>query len=490
MAKNILIFSDGTGQIGGMRPDQRLSNVYKMYRAMRPGPSSPIKPAEQVAFYDPGLGAGEVDGMTFRRIRHMLEAAVGTGIDENVIDCYENIIAQYEPRDRVFLFGFSRGAYTVRSVANVMNLCGIPTKMPDGTPIPKYGPKLRKIASDAVRFVYNHGAGFKRGKEPYYTEREEKGRRFRKRYSSADVGEKALEQGNVQPTFIGVFDTVAALGNKIVNWVVYGFFLLVAAALIFSIMLHWPWHVTLGFAVLTAIISYWLLVVLKSQFKYFSPDPNHQLRLANPRDWRQILKHCHWASWSRKNYDGYLDPDVRHARHALSIDETRADFPRVIWGRVEDAKATAGRKPDWLKQVWFAGCHSDIGGSYPEPESRLSDIALRWMIKELKECAPDIKIRNQLLVTSPDPLALQHEEVYIFKKGPFSKRWPVGPREVTDLFPLHQSVLKRLSADAVPQTGEVKPYRPEQLAGHKQAAKFFKKQPSGEPDSAISKGQT
>lgn len=38
MTKNILIFADGTGQIGGLRPDQRLSNVYKLYRAMRPGP--------------------------------------------------------------------------------------------------------------------------------------------------------------------------------------------------------------------------------------------------------------------------------------------------------------------------------------------------------------------------------------------------------------------------------------------------------------------
>ncbi|MFX0547620.1 T6SS phospholipase effector Tle1-like catalytic domain-containing protein [Roseovarius sp. S1116L3] len=110
MPKNILIFSDGTGQIGGVRPDQRLSNVYKMYRAMRPGPSSPINPAEQICFYDPGLGAGEVGGLTLKRIRNVLSAAVGTGIDENVIDCYEKIIANYEPGDRIILIGFSRGA--------------------------------------------------------------------------------------------------------------------------------------------------------------------------------------------------------------------------------------------------------------------------------------------------------------------------------------------------------------------------------------------
>lgn len=41
LVKLILIFPDGTGQVGGLRPDQRLSNVYKMYRAMRPDPDSP-----------------------------------------------------------------------------------------------------------------------------------------------------------------------------------------------------------------------------------------------------------------------------------------------------------------------------------------------------------------------------------------------------------------------------------------------------------------
>ena len=80
MPKNIMIFSDGTGQVGGMKPDQRLSNVYKMYRAMRPGPSSPIKPFEQICFYDAGLGAGEVGELTFRRIRNVLAAAVALAL--------------------------------------------------------------------------------------------------------------------------------------------------------------------------------------------------------------------------------------------------------------------------------------------------------------------------------------------------------------------------------------------------------------------------
>jgi hypothetical protein len=283
MPKNILIFSDGTGQMGGLRPDQRLSNVYKMYRAMRPGPDSPIRPNEQVAFYDPGLGADEAKGVTFRRTRTVLEAAVGTGIDDNVIDCYEAIISNYQPGDRICLFVFSRGAYTVRSVANVLNLCGVPTRMPDVSPVPRHGAKLRKIATDAVKYVYNHGAGHKRSK--YENEREEKARRFRSKYHSNAEGEKAREQGNVQPTFIGVFDTVAALDDKRANWLVYGAFGALILALLATFLLGWPWYVTSVIALLAALVGYWLFAVAKSQFKYFSADENQPLRFSNPRDW-------------------------------------------------------------------------------------------------------------------------------------------------------------------------------------------------------------
>jgi uncharacterized protein (DUF2235 family) len=470
MPKNILIFSDGTGQFGGLKPDQRLSNVYKMYRAMRPGPDSPIKPSEQVTFYDPGLGSGEVKSRTFSRTRNVLEAAVGAGIDANVIDCYEAIIANYEEGDRVCLFGFSRGAYTVRSVANVMNLCGVPTKMPDGSPVPRYGPKLRKIASDAVKYVYNHGAGHKRSK--YENEREEKARRFRSKYGSNAEGEKAHEQGNVQPTFIGVFDTVAALDNKLANWFVYIAFTVLAIAITLSLTLSWPWYVTAPLGMVAVIVAYWLKVIFKDQWKYFSPDPNKPLRFSNPLHWGAIWKYGHRAVWSKKHFDKYLDSDVRHARHALAIDEPRKDFARVPWGSTEEAEKTQGRDPEWLKQVWFAGCHSDIGGSYPEPESRLSDITLQWMIDEVRHCVPTIKIRDEILVASPDSKSLQHVETYLIDMGPIRIKWPVKMRAVGN-FSLHPTVIERLSADAVPQMEEVKPYRPGALADHPEAVQFY-----------------
>lgn len=473
MPKNILIFSDGTGQVGGLRPDQRLSNVYKMYRAMRPGPSSAIKAAEQVCFYDAGLGVGEVGGLTFQRIRNVLSAAVGTGIDENVIDCYEKIISYYEPGDRILLFGFSRGAYTVRAVANVMNLCGIPTKMPDGTAVPRYGPRLRKIASDAVNYVYNHGNGYPRGQKPYYGRREELGRRFRQKYASFVPDAKEDVQGNVQPTFIGVFDTVAALGNVLVGYFAALTFVALLATVIGLISASWHWLWWSPPAIISGVVLYWYSKLRWSQFKYFSPDPDNPLKVSKISEWPKIWKYGHRAVWNRANYDRWLDSDVGFARHALAIDEHRRDFPRVKWAMPAEAKKTVGRDPKWIKQVWFAGCHSDIGGSYLEPESRLSDITIDWMVNELRECVPEIQINENFLMTSPDAMGMQHEETFLFKIGPVKKRWPAKARMVNPDFPLHSTVIERLEADNVSHLGEMKPYRPEQLKDHLGAKGFY-----------------
>ena len=55
MTKNIIIHSGGTGQAGGLRPDENRSNIYKLYRATRP--DTHIDPREQLTFYDAGLGS-------------------------------------------------------------------------------------------------------------------------------------------------------------------------------------------------------------------------------------------------------------------------------------------------------------------------------------------------------------------------------------------------------------------------------------------------
>jgi uncharacterized protein (DUF2235 family) len=81
-----------------------------------------------------------------------LSTGTGAGIKRNIADCYEFIINHYEDGDRIYLFGFSRGAYTVRSLANLLMHCGIPTKAPGG-PLMRIRKAVRDIAWEAVDTV-------------------------------------------------------------------------------------------------------------------------------------------------------------------------------------------------------------------------------------------------------------------------------------------------------------------------------------------------
>ena len=96
MPKNILIFSDGTGQSGGVTFDEDRTNIYKLFRASRCGPDSAIDPSEQVTFYDPGLGSPRDNRFAFgwlgRKIYNLISEATGFGITANIIDCYAALI--------------------------------------------------------------------------------------------------------------------------------------------------------------------------------------------------------------------------------------------------------------------------------------------------------------------------------------------------------------------------------------------------------------
>ena len=241
MAKNIVIFSDGTGQAGGINFDEARTNVYKLYRACRVGPDTPINPAEQVAFYDPGLGSA-ADGSQFkigwmRWIYNLLSMATGLGITNNIIDCYAAIIRLYENGDRIFLIGFSRGAYTVRSLGGVIAYCGIPRHLPDGTPLQLDLKGSRALAEHAVKDVYQFCSSYDRAKiGPYLAfmmrTRDAIAAKFRSEHGSSVIKD-GVEQANVFPYFIGVFDTVAALGNKWLGPIV------VVAVLVIPFALHY-----------------------------------------------------------------------------------------------------------------------------------------------------------------------------------------------------------------------------------------------------------
>ena len=109
MSKRILFCSDGTWDNSGKN-----TNVYKIYKAMQVA-------ADQIPFYDDGVGA---DGTPIDRL---LGGAFGTGLFQKVKDGYSKIAQVYEKGDEIFVFGFSRGAYTARSIAGMIANCGLPT---------------------------------------------------------------------------------------------------------------------------------------------------------------------------------------------------------------------------------------------------------------------------------------------------------------------------------------------------------------------------
>ncbi len=251
MPKNIVVFSDGTGQEGGKGYN---TNVYKLFNMIED------RTNEQVAFYDAGLGTDW----------HILTGNVGGfGITKNILQCYRFIFDNYEAGDNIFLLGFSRGATTVRSVSGFIHQFGI----------------LPRSRGDLIEKAY----------DLYEIEDAEK----RQQKADEFIGKHHTMWARIK--FLGVWDTVAALG--------------------------------LPFKGVDTILNQ--LPFFKHEF--------HNLTLS---------------------------PSVENAYHALSIDDERLTFHPTLWDRNILPYQT-------MKQVWFCGVHTDVGGGYPEQE--LSDITLLWI---------------------------------------------------------------------------------------------------------------
>ena len=117
MPKNIVICCDGTGN----EVEANLSNVLKLYRIAR-------KNEEQVVFYHPGVGTSS-DSEPWSRLKSNALGVWGLltvyGLDEDVLSVYRFLIDIYSEQDSIYLFGFSRGAYTIRVVAGFLRLIGL-----------------------------------------------------------------------------------------------------------------------------------------------------------------------------------------------------------------------------------------------------------------------------------------------------------------------------------------------------------------------------
>ncbi|MFH2092480.1 MAG: DUF2235 domain-containing protein [Pseudomonadota bacterium] len=165
MPKNIVIFSDGTGQEGGKGSS---TNIYKLFNMVED------RTLKQISFYDRGLGTGW---------QKFSGNVGGAGISQNILDCYTFIFDHYEAGDQLFLFGFSRGAATVRSLSSFIHYFGI---------LPKSRPELIKKAYSIYKTKDD-------------SERKQKADEFLSSHHTMWTRIK----------FLGCYDTVAALGLPI-----------------------------------------------------------------------------------------------------------------------------------------------------------------------------------------------------------------------------------------------------------------------------------
>jgi uncharacterized protein (DUF2235 family) len=284
MPKNIAIFADGTGNSAAKF---NKTNVWRLYRALETNTS---QARLQLGYYHDGVGTS-----SFRPLA-LLGGAFGWGLKRNLLDMYNFICRNYVQGDQIFLFGFSRGSFTVRILTGFIAVEGLVAYTGDAD--------LGYHARDAYR-SYRRRFDQTRGLvDPLRNLRD--GiirilRRLTKRPAYAQI-----RQHNHRPrvAFVGVFDTVAAYGMPI--------------------------------AELTRGID-----------RYVWP-------------------------LSMPNYE--LSDKVDAACHALSLDDERDTFHPLLWDEI------SSHHPDRIKQVWFAGVHSDVGGGYPDDTA--SYIPLAWMLRE------------------------------------------------------------------------------------------------------------
>lgn len=175
MARNIVMCSDGTGNKGGSGSD---TNVFKIYEAVKIN-DIPDTERQQIVFYDNGVGTSKFS------LKKALGGGLGLGFRQNVRDLYEFLGRNYVAGDHVYLFGFSRGAATVRAFAGMLQYCGLVVKRA-GDPLNDLNEKDFQSQINAARDHYVNRGPMKATTFPYGT--------------------------RVTVEFVGIWDTVAALG--------------------------------------------------------------------------------------------------------------------------------------------------------------------------------------------------------------------------------------------------------------------------------------
>jgi uncharacterized protein (DUF2235 family) len=310
MAKTIILLADGTGNAFLTQE----SNIWRIYQAL----DSSDK--DQIAYYIPGVGTSSFKPCA------MLDGATGFGVPSNVQKLYRFLCWNWEPGAEIYMFGFSRGAFTIRTLIDLVAKEGLLPDKIGGQTVTHAEMRRNSMAAwrsycrkDPAR---NQNVWVMAGVRAIRDRVLEIwhglwGHRFYEIWASHGLAPKCFDtvvqeisaqnrQGaNINIAFAGLFDTVEAYGVPI----------------------------------------------------------------------EELRKAIHWFIWPIEfGKDHGISDKVARVRHALSLDDERTAFHPI---RINKDKGPASNR---VKEIWFAGVHSDVGGGYPD--ASLAHMPLVWMLEE------------------------------------------------------------------------------------------------------------
>ena len=359
MPKNIVLLSDGTGNSSAKIFK---TNVWRLFQAL-----DLRNPARQVAFYDDGVGTSSFKWWA------AFTGVFGIGLKRNILDIYCFCSRNYQPGDRIFGFGFSRGSFTIRVVAGFIATIGL-------APYNGSEAELRARAIVAYRQYRKMGTAKTMARFHLHVLRA-----VRDFFSHAVMGKPRYEDIEKQFVavdkieFLGVWDTVDAYGGPIDE--------------IVRAIDYWYWPLSLPDRFMNRKIQ----------------RACHALGLEDERD---AFKPVLWDERYVKSpdglvpmTDGWAPPRVENGRLA-PIDEER------------------------MSQVWFVGVHSDVGGGYPQ--DGLSYFTLDWMIDRARVYGLELcdEQTDELA-----PLANRFDKLNDSRRG-FGSYYRYKPRKLADIYSL------------------------------------------------------
>jgi uncharacterized protein (DUF2235 family) len=403
--KRLIVCCDGTWQ---KLKSEYPTNVVKIAQGILP--SSRKDGIAQIVFYDEGVGTDIVDDDSIfswiNTVLRFIGGAFGSGIDNDIQEAYRFLSLNYEPGDEIYLFGFSRGSYTVRSLAGLINCSGGLLSLPliretpfvydlykDTTLTLKEKEKLRKLPipfkylekADDIKKCREEAFNIYRERKPNYLSFEE---------AKKDTKEATDDLNQKEDNVKNVLNKYKLSERKDED---------IRQSANITLLACWDTVGSLG---------------LPEGIPFLSD----------------------WVNKNLKFYDTTLSHIIEHALHAVSIDEKRKVFDVTLMEKNPDFKEQT------LSEVWFPGTHGCVGGGSFEDKG-LSNSALQWMVNKIWHLSLGLEID---LEKSEDSFDFNHESPFKNDPGLFGL---LGLKErdipVNPFTQIHESVESRLNSDSL-----------------------------------------